>query len=745
MASAAEATHLYPLISDLGLILMTAGAAVLLFKAIKQPLVLGYLIAGYLAGPYFHFFPSITEVHNVEVWAEIGVIVLLFSLGLEFSFKKLVKVGGTASITAGVKILITMILGFATAQFLDWTLMDSIFLGAILSISSTLIIIKAFDELGIKNLKFTGIVMGTLIVEDIIAILMLVLLSTLAASQQFAGAELIESIAKLGFFLVLWFIAGIFFIPTLLKKASKLFTDETILIVSLALCLMMVILASLAGFSPALGAFIMGSIIAETTQAERIEHVVKPVKDLFGAIFFVSVGMLINVDLLIEYIWPVLIITFITIFGKAFGGIIGVLVSGQPLKQSVQAGMSLAQIGEFSFILAELGLTLGVTSDFLYPIVVAVSAITTFTTPFMIKLSIPAYNAIQKILPQKVITSIENFSANAQKIKVVSSWKQVLRANIFHVLVHSVIIVAIILISNIYVLPYVESIFEWGKYLVALVTLLALMPFFWALSARRLAVDAMDQLRKERKLIGPLALIIIGRIILTLFFIGFYLQIFFTAIFSFIALIIVIFVAFSFPKKIQDYYHRLERHFIRNFNDREIETAKQNRSELTPWDSHMTTFEVPQESKLIGKKLSELAFREAVGVNIAIIKRGDLTINIPTRDEIIYPADVLYVIGTDEQVAAFKKILDDNNFTELDNNQTEIVLHFFELKNVLCVGKTIKESQIRERTDGMVVGIERDGERMINPESSFVMQEDDIIWIVGDKKKMFSMRLDKIQ
>ncbi len=720
---------------------MTAGVAVLLFKLIRQPLVLGYLIAGYLTGPYFTLFPAVRDVHNVEIWAEIGVIILLFSLGLEFSFKKLVKVGGTASITAGVKILLTIGLGFLTGKALGWTTMDSIFLGAILSISSTLIIIKAFDELGIKNLKFAGIVMGTLIVEDIVAILMMVLLSTIAVSQQFAGTELLESVMKLFFFLILWFVAGIFFIPTLLKKAKPLFTDETILIVSLALCLMMVILANLAGFSPALGAFIMGSIIAETTQAERIEHVVKPVKDLFGAVFFVSVGMLINMDVIIDYAWPILVITLITIFGKAIGGMIGVLISGQPLKQSVQAGMSLAQIGEFSFIIAQLGITLGVTSKVVYPIVVAVSAITTFTTPFMIKLSVPTFHLLERILPQKFIEATERYSTNAQKIRTASNWQIVLRANVSHVIIHSVIITAIIIAGR-YAVPLLDDV-AWGKYIVAAVTLLILMPFFWALSARRVALDAMNELRKERKLTGPIAIIIIARILLTFFFMGFFLNIFFTLALTFIALIGIIVLALSFPRKIQSWYDKLEGHFLKNFNDREIEKASKNKSELTPWDGHMTTFEIPSESSMIGRKLSTLGLREKTGINIAIIRRGSITINVPNRYERLYPGDILYVIGTDEQVKDFKEHLDASSLEADENNSTEIVLRFFDLKNDEFIGKTIKESQLRERTDGLVVGIERNGERMINPDSFFTMEADDVLWIVGDKKKMMGLHLDK--
>jgi CPA2 family monovalent cation:H+ antiporter-2 len=327
IAAVAQATHhLKPLISDLGLILMTAAVAVLLFKKIKQPLVLGYLIAGFLAGPHFVFFPTVKEVSSVEVWAEIGVIFLLFSLGLEFSFKKLMKVGGTASITAVVQIISMIIIGYFVGQWIGWKSMDSIFLGVILSISSTTIILKTFDELGVKSQKFAGIVLGSLIVQDIVAILMMVLLSTIAVSQQFSGGELLLSVLKLIFFLTIWFVGGIFFIPTLLKKAKNILTDEMLLIISLALCLMMVILADSVGFSPALGAFIMGSIIAETTQAEHIEHLVKPVKDLFGAVFFVSVGMLINPETLYEYALPVAILTVVVIIGQSVSSTIGALI-----------------------------------------------------------------------------------------------------------------------------------------------------------------------------------------------------------------------------------------------------------------------------------------------------------------------------------------------------------------------------------------------------------------------------------
>lgn len=550
----ASTVHLPNLISDLGLILVTAAIAVLIFKLLKQPLVLGYLVAGFLAGSEFDFFPTVKDMNSVSVWAEIGVIFLLFSLGLEFSFKKLMKVGGTASITAITQIITMVALGYFVGQLMDWNKMNSMFLGVILSISSTTIILKTFDELGVKTQKFAGNVIGALIVQDILAILMMVLLSTVAVSQQFSGSELAISVLKLVFFLTIWFVVGIFFIPTILKKAKHLLTDEMLLIVSLALCLLMVIFAANVGFSPALGAFIMGSIIAETTQAEHIEHLVKPVKDLFGAVFFVSVGMLIDPEMLAKYAIPVAILTFVVLIGQSLSSTTGALLSGQPLKQSIQTGMSLSQIGEFSFIIATLGMTLKVTSDFLYPIVVAVAAITTFTTPYMVKLATPFSIYIEKKIPRKWAKKIERYSANTEAIKSVSTWKTVLKSYLTQIIIHSIIIVAIILLSSKYILPLVES-SRFGNAIAALITVIILSPFLWALSLRRVAIASIQELMMVRKYRGPIIVLVFFRIALTLFYLGFILNEFFSPIIAFIAFVIGIMLYIIFPKKLHSFYN----------------------------------------------------------------------------------------------------------------------------------------------------------------------------------------------
>ncbi|MBP4141842.1 cation:proton antiporter [Flavobacterium sp. I-SCBP12n] len=725
--------HLEPLISDLGLILMTAAVAVLLFKKIKQPLVLGYLIAGFLAGNHFDFFPSVKDLKSVEVWAEIGVIFLLFSLGLEFSFKKLMKVGGSASITAVTQIIAMIAIGYMVGQWIGWKPMDSVFLGVILSVSSTTIILKTFEELGVKTQKFAGIVIGSLIVQDIVAILMMVLLSTIAVSQQFSGTELLLSVLKLIFFLTIWFVGGIFFIPTLLKKAKNILTDEMLLIVSLALCLMMVILAANVGFSPALGAFIMGSIIAETTQAEHIEHLVKPVKDLFGAVFFVSVGMLINPDTLYEYAFPVAILTVVVIIGQSISSTAGALLSGLPLKQSVQTGMSLSQIGEFSFIIATLGMSLKVTSDFLYPIVVAVSAVTTFTTPFMIKFSTPFSEYLEKKLPRRWIKRIERYSANAQSIKLVTNWQIVVRAFLTQVIIHSVIIVAMILLSSKYILPLVE-VTQYGNIFGALITLVIISPFLWALSLRRVAVKEVAILREERKYRAPILMMILLRMVLALFYIGLLLNIFFSPIIAFVALIVVVFGYFIFPKKLNAHYHKIEDHFLRNLNAREIKKAVRSRSDLTPWDGHMSTFEIAPTSNVVGKTLEELRIREQLGINIAFIKRGEFTINIPNKNERLFPGDEICIIGTDNQVKDFKLYLHQNEIELPEIIETDIILKQLEIKEEEFIGATIRESQLREKTNALIVGIERSGKRILNPESNMILEKNDILWVVGSKK-----------
>lgn len=730
--------HLPDLIKDLALILCSAGVVTLLCKKINQPLVLGYILAGLLVGPHVTFMPSVTDSENVEIWAEIGVIVLLFTLGLEFSFKKLVKVGGTASITASVQIVSMIFLGYLCGQLLGWSNMDSIFLGAILSMSSTTIILRAFDELGVKNMKFAGIVFGALIIEDLVAIVLMVLLSTIAVSQQFAGSEMIMSILKLIFYLMLWFLAGIFIIPTFLKRTKKLMNDETLLVVSLSLCFLMVLLAHKAGFSPALGAFIMGSILAETTQAEKIEHLVKSVKDLFGAVFFVSVGMLIDPKMLVEYAMPIAVITVITIIGKTVSTSAGALISGQPLKQSVQAGMSLAQIGEFSFIIATLGLSLKVTSSFLYPITVAVSAVTTFTTPYMIKLAQPTYKFLERKLPSKWVESLNRYSTGAQHIRGENHWKIVLNSYFQIVGVNSVIIIAIIFLFSKIIGPmFLARFFSnyWWSIITILTALVTMSPFLWTLIFKRINKSSYTHLWYNKFNRGPIVVMELSRVALAVFFTGFLLTLMFSAKIAFIFAVIFIAVAgVIFYRKLQSFSMKIEKRFISNLNARESET-RNNPENLSPWDAHLVYLVVSPDSLFTGRTLAELMLRQNFGINIASIERGGRILDVPGADEKIYPYDKIALIGTDEQVQAIKPLIEaqgDNGAQAMENSDI-ILSHINVTHGFRYLNQSIKASGIREATKGLVVGIERNGERILNPDSSTIILFDDTLWVVGNK------------
>jgi CPA2 family monovalent cation:H+ antiporter-2 len=735
-------TQLPHLITDLGLILAVAGITTLIFRKIHQPVVLGYIIAGFLVGPHVSLLPTVMDAEGIKTWSEIGVIFLLFSLGLEFSFRKLLKVGGAASITTLVEVVMMIGLGFFAGYLMGWSPMDSIFLGAILSMSSTTIIIRAFDELGVRTKKFANLVFGILIVQDVVAVLLLVLLSTLAVSQQLAGTELVMQMLKLMFFLILWFLAGIFFVPTFLKKNRNLMNDETMLIVSVGLCLLMVMLAVEAGFSAALGAFIMGSILAETTQAERIEHLIKSVRDLFAAIFFVSVGMMIDPGVLAEHSIPLLVIVLLTIFGKFLTTALGAILSGQSLKHSVQAGMSLPQIGEFSFIIASLGVSLNVTSAFLYPLAIAASAVTTFTTPFLIRQASPFYLFLENRLPAKWVKSLNRYSSVTQQLSAFSDWKVLFHAYMINLAIHSVLILAVIFLSQEFLYPAILEIFDnffAATVITIVMTLIIMVPFIWALAIRRIAREAYKNLWLNRKLNrGPLIAIEMVRIAVAVLHVGFLMNIFFSLSVAFVFAVLAMALAiFVFSHKLQLFYEKIEKRFLLNLNEREIH--KQSRQDITPWDAHLTDFEIMPEFPLAGKQLQELALRERYGVNIAMIERGQQSIIVPDRYERMYPGDKVSVIGTDEQLGRVKDLFESTPKDEGESSirEKEITLQNLTItKDSRLFKKTIRKSGLREQARALVVGLERNGERLLNPDSTMILEENDIVWVVCNNEKL---------
>lgn len=568
------------LVSDLALILISAGIMTIIFKLLKQPLVLGYIVAGFIVGPHLDIFPTVMEQTSIQEWSEIGIIFLLFALGLEFSFKKLLKVGSTAIIAAMVEIVVMFCVGFLSGYTLGWTYMESIFLGGMLAMSSTTIIIKAFDDMNLKKEKFADITMVILVIQDIVAIVMMVLLSTVAVSQQFSGLEMLYCLAKLAFFLILWFLVGISIIPTFFRKAKKYINDETLLIIAIGLCFGMVAFANYLGFSSALGAFVMGSILSETIEGEHIEKLTKGIKDLFGAIFFVSVGMMVDPHILAEYWVLILIITFIVLVVKAFVSSAGVLIAGESMENSLKSGFSLAQIGEFAFIIASLGVTLNVMRPFIYPMIVAVSVITTFTTPYCIKLATPFYNFLNRRLPDRVKERLDEYSITDHVSKHSNSvgWKKVFTISLGQIIIFGVCCIAILFCS--FKILYPWAVAEFSEIVsvgiinavICVITLLAAAPFLFGIMHQGAKTqDVYSQIWRESKQ-GRVAIVVwtFMRIFWACMFVIFILSKFFKFtnwVVVLIALAIVIFISFS--RKILKRYLRIKENFMHNLNAKE--------------------------------------------------------------------------------------------------------------------------------------------------------------------------------
>lgn len=753
--------HLPELIQDLALILLVGALVTILFKRIKQPLVLGYIIAGFLVGPHFTLLPTIVDHENIETFAEIGVIMLLFSLGLEFSFKKLLKVGGSASITAVTEILFVGLGGYLMGHLLGWNQMDSLFLAGMLASSSTTIILRAFDELSLKSKQFAKVVFGVLVVEDIIVILLMVLLSTVAVTQQFQGMEILLTILKLVFFLVLWFLLGIYLLPAFIKKTKKWMDEETVLILSIGLCLGMVLLATKAGFSAELGAFVMGSLIAETVMAEKIEHVTQPIKQFFGTIFFVSVGMMIDPQAMYTYAGPIIAVTLLTIVGKFLFSALGALISGQPLKESVRIGSSMAQIGEFAFIVAALGMSLGVISEFLFPIAVGVSAITTFTTPYLIKLSDPIYHSIIRILPTSWVAQLDAYTSEAQQNKDNPLWKKILKEYNSVLLINGIILIAITLLFKYTFIPFldaqIENVYWRNGVLITVATMLSL-PFLWAILVKKINVKGDDGAIQQYYLNYSLTSISLHaiRYLLGIFLIGFFVdQITTTRYALIVAVPTIIILLWLFSDRVQKIYQRIEQQFMSNLNERErLEFVKnkaileiqhkneESRKHFQDWNAYVAELEASDSAFFAGMTLYELNWKELYGINIVYIRRNDRTIHLPDGTQRILPFDKVGILGTDQQISQVKVLFDQS--IPVEEGEEDIDTNDIKLTKVQVTesspysGQTIKAGGIRKDLRSQVVGIERTGERILNPGSSEMIQANDILWLVGDVRRIKS-------
>ena len=764
--------HLPQIIVDLAMILLVAGVTTILFKKLNQPLVLGYIIAGFITGPHFSFFPTVSDSANIQVWSEIGVIFLLFALGLEFSFYKLKSVGNTAFIATAVEIGGMLGFGYVCGTLLGWSHMDSIFLGGMLAMSSTTIIIKAFEDLKLKGQRFTEMVFGVLIVEDIAGIIMMVMLSTLAAAG-ISTMELAMGVGRLAFFLTLWFVMGMYLVPTFFKKAKDLMNDETLIVASIGLCLGMVVLATHMGFSAALGAFIMGSLIAEAPNAEHIEHLVKPVKDLFGAVFFVSVGMLVDPSLLLQYWFPILVLVLVTIIGKLIFSTGGVLAAGQNLNISMHCGFSLAQIGEFSFIIASLGMSLGVISDFLYPIIVAVSVVTTFTTPFFIMAADPAYKAVTKVLPNKLLKWLDRYT-DADDEASDNDWRVLLQEYFTRMFIFLTLLFAIAMGAKYYLLPYLQDALNlpYSNLIGGALTLLVMSPILRViLTSRTRNAELFSVLWfKKRSNHLPLMILLVIKMVVAAGFLMYVFQSLMELpyIVSLVAVAGVGYLIYSSDWLLSEYL-RIESRFLVNLNEKHMrkhrDAQRQKQGASDTWfdeDLQLARYKLSQGSSFIGKTLLQTNFRSNYGCNILQVTTPNKVVDMPGAEHVLEADSSILVIGTIEQfkmlTAAIegKKVDLEQVATPLSlrefmlhDHEEEPELRFLSLAITIdqhskLLGKSIKDANIRENWSALVIGLERGAYTMTNPNVSLTFEKGDLLWILGKQKMMNTLIKEEV-
>lgn len=730
--------HTNGLIADLAWILVLGAIVTLLFKRLRQPVVLGYILAGFLASPKFVYLPSITNPENITFWADLGIVVLMFSIGLEFSFRKLLNAGSSAIVTALIIITGMTFAGFGVGYLLGLNTINRIFLGGMISMSSTTIIMKALSDLGLRQRKFAILVLAVLIIEDLFAVLMLVLLSSLAMGN-IEGTELLFSIGKLVFFLVIWFVVGVYVFPTFLTKTRQFLNDETMLIVAMGLCFGMAVFSVACGFSLELGSFVMGSILAGTVMAERMEKVIAPVKNLFGSVFFISVGMMVEPTVLGQYWGEILLLASVVIIGMILFGTIGMLVTGQNLRVAIESGFTLTQIGEFSFIIASLGMSLGVLKPYLYPIIVAVSVLTIFTTPYFIKLAEPAANFVEKHLPKGLRFLINRYSSqDVDTSETRRLWRAVLGRYIWRILLYSVILLAEILTAQSFLFPLAEEYFgKWGHFGATLLTIIAMLPFLFALTFSSTKPDEKIRLHQTAAFYDvPLLAMRIIRYLIALFFIVYFTTIAYSSLTGWLVgvgsfVVIMIFAGTRIVKR----YSNIETKFLNNLNMRENTRLGINNNLID--DMHQAYIEISQDTPFVGDRLIDSGLRSDYGVSVTSIQRGDVYMPLPSKDARVFPGDVLGIIGSDEQLRRLNEDIEAAHYQASKAplpKQEHVELASIKLgKNSPASGHSVRETDFLHGFGSMIVKIKR-GEEFMDPAPDFVLEAGDVIWIVGDPR-----------
>lgn len=740
--------HTPDMITDLAVMLLTAGLITILFKKIKQPLILGYILAGFLISPYFPLFFNVEDIDSINLWSEIGVIILMFHIGLEFNLHKLAKLGGTAIISAIVKMGGVMLTGYLVGILMGFSAISSIFLGCMLSISSTAVIQKSFEELEIKGQKYSQLVMGTLVIEDIVGIFMMVILSTISVSQSVAGKELMISLALMICYLIVWLLLGIYLLPTFLNKVINLMNDEMLLILSLGLCFGMVMVANFLGFSSELGAFLAGSLLAGTIHVERIEHLTGGVKDMFVSFFFLSVGMKVDPQVIVRYAPIIAGITLVAVIAKLIFATTGMLLSGQTLNTAVKSGFSLAPIGEFSFIIAALGVSLGVMDESLYPIIVSAAVITTFLTPFLIKGSDIVTEFLQKKLPEKLLQKLNQYTSSDQTDDDKDTdWNEYIRKFVSRTFLYSVIMLVTVMIGIEGIYPFLDGLLTplYAGIVSCVVIFFGIAIFIRPMLNPSNTLFTSLWLKKRANRL-PLIVLSAVRVILTASIAMIPISVLFeiNPAYLFILVIIAVLIAGK-SSFLSTAYLRLETQFLRNLNERLIE-AEEEKGLHQSWldtELHIISLIAPDHADFLGKHLSDLQWGKIYNVYIVKIRHHDRHIILPEPRATISAGDKVFVVGDLKSIENFYRLVRMKpsrpprtlkQFMKTDYPDADNALSVCAVKvtgSESYAGKTLRNGNIREKFHCMVLGVQQNGYPIIMPDINTLITKDDIIWVMG--------------
>ena len=735
------------LIIDLAIMLTTAAVVTIVFKRLRIPAILGYIVAGFIIGPHFPLFMNIESAASVETWSEIGVVIILFHIGLEFDFHKLSEIGSTAIVSAAVKMGGVMLVGYGFGILAGMSNMNAVFLGAMLSISSTVVIQKCFSEMGLEGEKYTGLVMGSLVMEDVIAVFMMVVLTTISASQTADGNGMALRMFLMITYLVLWLVLGIFFLPTILDKTMELMSDETLTLLSLGFCFLMGMLAHWLGFSMELGAFIAGSLFAGTRHVHNVERVTAGIKDMFGAIFFLSVGMMVDPGIIAARWTSIVPIAILAVVAKLIFATIGMILSGQEPGTALRGGISLAPIGEFSFIIAGLGISLGVMDNYLYPVIVAASILTIIITPVMIRNQDKIIAVLAKPVPDKVKKLVREYTSSERSDEAhVSEWNTVLRDYFMKVAIYGSIMLVLTLMCCHALYPAAASLIgnTAAKVIVIVVNYLALALFAVPFMGNRSV--AFTQLWLDRLANRPPLFMMILIKIVILELIALIPVVSVLDIDNPLLVLLIPLSVFLIARSgsVATYYLQLEARFFANLNQKTMEErgGARKRQHWLNEDYSIFSWDVPAGAPYEGMTIQELDWGRKDAVYVVKIRHGDKKMPMPQAKTVLHAGDHVHVIGDRKSLETFYKTLGIDQRIHmrtlkefLDEDYTggnALACAAIQVRgNEPFVGKTLRRSRITARNHCMVLGLEREGYAYAMPDSNMLINKGDILWIIG--------------